>query len=227
VALDPHNSTCYQRRYQFYYWNLDYTHALDNINIQLEGQPDDVLLYIYRSELYLLLNDARRAEADARHAVTLGSGYALPYIALTQALSVQQRYADALAEAERAVSAGDPDNHVAALAARGWVHLRMGQVVQAAADFDEALKGERLDRLARFGRAAISIRNGQYESALSDIEAGISQYGGYGLGYVLRAQVNLARNEPDKARADLQAARQRILYPDEVSQADALLAGIE
>ena len=227
VALDPRNSTSYHRRYQYFYRNLDYRRALDNIDTELESQPDDPQLHIYRSELNLLLNELAQAEADALKAVELGSQYAPPYIALAQALAAQQKYPDALAEAERAVSADDPDNHVAALAARGWVHLKMGQLTQAAADFEEALRGEPFDRLVRLGRASLAIQNGQYEAALPDIETGISQYDRYGLGYLLRAKVALAQNEPDKARADLESANQRILYPDELAQVDALLAQIK
>ncbi len=223
VALDPRNPQVYHWRYEYSYWNRDYTHALSDLNTELGSDRNNPLLHIYRSELYLLLENPVQAEVDARQAVVLGHEYALTYVALAQALSIQQKYTDALAEANRAVRASDPDNHVAALAARGWVELKMGQISQATADFEEALKSDGFNRIALFGRASISIDNNQFESALNDIELGINQYDRYGLGYLLRARVAMAQDKPDKARADLSEAQDRILYPDESSQVKALL----
>lgn len=224
IIYDPHNPSAYHMRYQYYYWTRQYMNALKDLDTEIEGEANDPSLYRYRSELFLLLSLPVEAEAEARQAVELGSEYAPPHVALAQALSAQQKYTDALVEADRAVRANDPDNHVDALAARGWIHLKMAQATQASADFEEALKVEPLNRMAHFGRAILAIDNKQYQPALVDIEVGISQFERYGLGYVLRARVALAQDEPDKARADLLTAKQRVLYPDEVAQADALLA---
>ncbi len=227
VNADTTNPDPSYYRAVYYYYHLDYAHALTDISRAIQIAPDYYSYYLDRSGIYLMLEDYPKAEADARHALTTNPQEPAVHISLARALAYQGADAPALAEIALALSAQDAAIRADALALRGEIELRAGQTDQAAADFAEVLKAAPYNRLALLGQAAVNIAAKQYDAALLSIEAGIGQDSRYGLGYLLRARVEAAQGQPVKAIADLQQARQLILYPDERKTLEELLTQIK
>jgi len=117
-------------------------------------------------------------------------------------------------------------NYADALAIRGWVAFHLDQHDPAAADFSAALTQNPNNRVALLGQAALALAAKDYAAAAPDLAAGINEDNRYGLGYVLRAEVEVAQAQPLKAVADLTTAQKLILYPDERALADTLLKQI-
>jgi len=215
IAAEPNNDYAYARRAEHYYYERQYDLALADASKAIELSGDYQAYRLGRSDLYLLLDEPQKAQADAQFVVDASPNDPAGHLALARALAEAHEFPAALDRVAQALKITEPSNQADGLAARGWIELRTDQPDQAAADFAAALKLAPYHRYALLGQGAARIAAQDYAAALPDIETGIGQDSRYGLGYILRAQAEAGPGQPVRAIADLQQAQRLILYPDE------------
>jgi lipoprotein NlpI len=221
VAVDPKATEPYGWRIVYYLHHTQFKEALADYN-QLVLLDPNAANYAQRSLLHLGLNQADAAKADAAQAIAANPDAPDGYLALAQYFISAHEFTDALERAEAAVQHA-PQN-VWALAMRGRVQILLKHDDQAAADLLAAQKLDQGNPAMLLGLAELAIQRDQLDPALESLTQWEGQEGILGWGYVLRAGIEIARKEPEKARQDLAKARTRALFPDEVAAADALAA---
>jgi tetratricopeptide (TPR) repeat protein len=179
----------------------------------------------------MLLADYTAALADAKRALEESPGSVDPHLAQVRLLSIQGKYDAALAEAQAALDVAADYNRADCLVARAYIYVRLNRLDEATAEFekliepktsDDLFKPASISDLGLLGLSELAIARKSYDEALTVLDRWANNGPNTGWGYVLRAQVYIAQNQPDKARADLEHARTLILFPDEVAVAERL-----
>lgn len=154
-----------------------------------------------------------------------------PHLAQMRLLSIQGKYDAALAEAQAALDVAADYNREDCLVARAYMYVRLNRLDEATAEFEKLTEPKTSEDLFKvvsisdeglLGLSELAIARKTYDEALTLLDRWANNGPGAGWGYVLRAQVYSAQNQPDKARVDLELARTLILYPDEVVAAERL-----
>ena len=145
------------------------------------------------------------------------------YLMLAHVLADQGENDAALEQVAQALKDPDPSVQADILALRGWIYLNMERRDEARADFDAVLKDDNAPyhRAALLGRGALALAEERFTDAREPIEQGIGQDSRYGLGHLLLAQLEQAQGRPGRALAELQTARNLILYPGERAALEA------
>jgi tetratricopeptide (TPR) repeat protein len=223
VEVDPKNTDPYTPLIEAYVRRHDYDHAVEQMTRTIDLDPS-IERYVTRSALRLLLGQYAEAEADAREAIRQGPDQADGQIALAVVFFEQGQYGPALEAANAAVDRATDTNRGAALAIRGRVYVRGNALDKAAADLTDAAGAANNDGVVYIGQAELEIARKNDAAALDQIEKWIdsSDESDFGRGYLIRAQIEARRGLPAQARADLDQAQQRALFPTESQAAETL-----
>lgn len=231
IAVNPQDPKPYIWRADYLTRQRAYADGVKDYTSAIELEPENGHLYVLRSHLYVLLADYAAAEADTKRALETSSDSADPHLAQVRLFFVQGNYDAALVAAQAALDVAADYNREDCLAARARVYVRLNRLDEATADFEKLTKSQTSEDIFKvvslsdeglLGLSELAITRKAYDEALTLLDQWANNGPGNGGGYVLRAQVYLAQNQPDKARADIGLARTLILYPDEVKAAEGL-----
>jgi tetratricopeptide (TPR) repeat protein len=158
------------------YSKRDDAGALADFNEALRLNPKDSLAYAARAELMIAKGDSRHALADLDVAIDL---------APANTTLVQRRYqvhdkigafADALKDLDILLAAAPAARRATLLNARCWARAELGQNLSVAlADCDAALALAPTSAPALDSRGFVELRMGQYDKAIADYDAALSQ----------------------------------------------------
>ncbi len=221
VELDPTNADLYRARAEVYLDQGQVDRAALQLDQAVNLAPSESTYLIARSLVRLLRNDTVGATTDAQAVITAAASDPDGYAALALVQFHTHDYAAALTQAQAAVQRSRADSKAADLALRGRIYVRLEQADKADADFQAALATEADNSDALLGQAELALLRRQPAAALTALDRRQELDTRYGWGLVLRAGIEAAAKESDKARTDLEAARKRLLFPDERDRADA------
>jgi len=222
LTLDPTDPTLYHARAAVYLDQGQVDAAATQLDRALELAPGDIGYLTTRSLVRLLRNDPAGATSDAQAVITADEGEPDGYAALARVQLHSHAYPAALTQARAAIQRSRPDTKAGDLALRGRIYVRLEQAAQAQADIEAALviAGDNSDAL--LGQAELAVLRGQPATAVVALDRWESGNTRDGAGFVLRATIAVAAEDPVQARIALDTARKRLLFPDEQEQAATL-----
>lgn len=130
-----------------------------------------VFTYVARGHAYLATRRPRLALLDYSAALRLAPDQTALLLPIGEALAALGRHAEALQALDRAVAEHTRDPE--ALSSRAFVHLALGHLAQADADWARQL--ELLPRESHEARACVWLRLANYEMALNELERAIER----------------------------------------------------
>jgi tetratricopeptide (TPR) repeat protein len=222
VAVQPTATDPYTWRSDYYFNHRQYAQAAADMTQSITHGNEGAAAYASRSQLYLLGDDAVHAEADARHAIALNDKTAAGYLALAEVFFAGGNYQAALDQVDKAVALNEEYGRDMVLAGHARVAIKLGQLDRADADLAEAQRLYKQGRYNLLGLAELAQARGQIETAAGYLKDWND--GDYGIGYLLRAELEQQLQSPEAARKDLQNAQDRALFPEERTRAAALAA---
>jgi tetratricopeptide (TPR) repeat protein len=224
------NADAYGQRAEAAFEQHDYAQAVADRSRQIELAPTEAWIYGERMEAYVLLGDDNAALGDAQHIIELTPDDRLGYHAEGWVRFMKGEYDAALKQMNRAFDLSAPADRPEILAVRGRIQVRRNDLAAAAADLTAALHDAPANSSALLGQAELDIARNDLEAARLALRSWAANGDGgqrYGWGYVLRARIEAAAQQPAAARASLAQARQLALFPGERAAADALAAQLD
>jgi tetratricopeptide (TPR) repeat protein len=219
VALDP-------KQEGPYWWLLDYHAEHDEWDAAVDDMTKIITLngdreaYLVRSPLYLYLGKHGEALADANHVITQQPDQWGGYFARARILFSDGDWQAALDDLNKALEKVGDYDRPQVQAARGRTYVKLKNLDAAATDLKAALDAQSSNERALLGQAELILARGQTTEARAALDKCVENNNGDGMCYVLRAQMQLAAGDKAAAQSDLDAARGRILFPDEKRAAD-------
>ena len=177
IALGLESSEVYTwrglacREWHFYEGGCSYEQAAADLTAAIEGDPDNVRIYVARAWTYSLWGDYARSVADYGRAIELEPDNADRYFDRANAHRSQGYWDAAMEDMDRAIQM-DPER-AEFWRERGWLNLDRGELKEAIPDFDRAIELDSQECLARWGRALVNREQEQYEAALDDLSSAI------------------------------------------------------
>ncbi len=178
--------------------------AEKNINLLVQHEPENVDLRELSGQLYMARRDWKKAEEQWRWIVGQRPNSEQAHMQLAAVLLQQDRYKDALAEVSRSLEINPKRSDARSL--RGNILAALGQMEQAALDWNVALVGDSDDTVALAG-LAVYLRQTDPDRALRYAQRAVELTGWKSLGPMrVLVIVYRARGETDKAKMVLERA---------------------
>ncbi|HUS15481.1 MAG TPA: protein kinase [Chloroflexia bacterium] len=220
IAADRTNPGRWQARAEYYMDHGRWDDALADLTTPVVNNNPSSLVLAQRSQIYLLAARYPEAIKEANQSITSSRDDPYGYWALALILMVQHNYPSALDQAQEALKREPRNGNLLAL--RGSLYLRLDQLDLADADFTAALEADSENADAFLGQAELALARHQPDEASDRLQQWEENESVWGRGYLVRAAGEAARGQLVKARADLDEARKRTLYPDEQQAAESL-----
>ena len=165
LRVQPNDQETLTNRGMAYIGAGDYPRALADLNKAIRLQPNNPLALNLRGRAYMEQGQYDLAIADFNQAIHLNTDFPHAFADRCEARARQnQGLNQALTDCNLAL--GRIPNDADGLDARGLVYLRLGQLDQAIADYDAALKVDPKRASSLYGRAVASrAKTGQSDSA--------------------------------------------------------------
>jgi Tfp pilus assembly protein PilF len=175
--------------------------AENHINALVAHDPDNADLRELSAQLFMARRDWKKAEEQWRWIAEQRPNSAQAHMQLAAVLLQEDRYNDALAEVSRALEISPRRNDARSL--RGNILATLGQINQAALDWNIALAGDPDDTVALSG-LAVFLRQTDPDRALDYAQRAVDLTAWKSLGPMrVLAMVYRARGEEDKAKSVL------------------------
>lgn len=165
IQLDPQHAEAYMNRGIAYLESGQANKALRDFAESLRLEPN-ALCYYNRAQAWLARRDLERAAADLDEAVRLVPEDAESFNMRAIVLCEQGEYERALADIERAIELGHGSGH----RNKAIILEMVGEIQEAIACWDQALKARPKDPMALCRRGLLLERAGRTEQALRDLE---------------------------------------------------------
>lgn len=193
--------------------------------IELDPMPED---YIERAYAHGNRGDSDLAIADLTEAIALDGESAAAYSQRALNYNDQGLWEEAIADLDRAIELR-PDR-VDQYNGRAFAYINLGETEAAIADWGTAIALDPdgpLAWLVHSNRARALLDLGDFEAALQDAERSRELNPDNGTTYLLQAAALSALDQPDEARATLEAASELVLDSVQRSQIKAALAALD
>ncbi len=168
LAIDPNYVSVYNNRAVAHFNKGDYDSAIADYNQAIAIDPKRINAYIGRSESYGQKKDYDRAIADLNQAIALDPKNAAAFNGRCWYNAVTGQDQAALADCNQSLALQPND---AALDSRGFVYLKLGQLDNAIADYNAALKGNPKLATSLYGRGVAETKKGDANAGGADIAA--------------------------------------------------------
>lgn len=173
IRLDPNNAEALMYRAGLYQFRGDYPRSIADYDQAIRLDPGRIASFLGRGMDYEAIGQYERAIEDYSQAIRLTPDYIydsdLPALRCRARLALGQ-LADALADCDAALKDLSQTN-LYALTGRALVHLRMGNLDLALADFDRLIKWQSDDAEALYGRGLAKRMKGDASGAEGDLAA--------------------------------------------------------
>jgi tetratricopeptide (TPR) repeat protein len=178
--------------------------AESHINALVQHDPENADLRELSGQLYMARRDWKKAEEQWRWIIGQRPNSEQAHMQLAAVLLQQDRYNDALAEVSRSLEISPKRSDARSL--RGNILAALGQINQAALDWNIALVNDPDDTVALAG-LAVFLRQTEPDRALAYAQRAVELTGWKSLGPLrVLAMVHRARGEDDKAKLVLERA---------------------
>ena len=168
LSADPNNVSVYNNRAVAYFNKGDYDSAIADYNHAIAIDPKHLYAYIGRSESYGQKKDYGQAIADLNKAIELDPKNAGAFNGRCWYNAVMGQHEAALADCNRSLALQPSD---ATLDSRGFVYLKLGQLDNAIADYNAALKANPKLATSLYGRGVAETKKGNADAGNADIAA--------------------------------------------------------
>jgi Tfp pilus assembly protein PilF len=184
--------------------------AENHINALVAHDPENADLRELSAQRYMARRDWKKAEEEWRWIAAQRPNSAQAHMQLAAVLLQEDRYNDALTEVSRALELSPRRNDARSL--RGNILATLGQINQAALDWNIALAGDPDDTVALSG-LAVFLRQTDPDRALTYAQRAVDLTAWKSLGPMrVLAMVYRARGEEDKAKSVL--GRAMMAFPN-------------
>lgn len=140
LRLDPADAHAFTHRARAFSERGEYELAISDCDEAIRLDPKSNVAYYYRGRARAMQGDAERAIADFNESLRLNPLYVPALNARANELYLQQKYREAVADYDEAIRLNPKFDMVHIHYNRGNAHFRLGDLKQAAADYQESLE---------------------------------------------------------------------------------------
>jgi len=180
--------------------------AISDFSKAIELDPDAYAAYVNRGMVYASLGQLDRALADLNEALLIKPRLVEGLDARGYVHYRRKEFAAALSDLDRSIELDT--EQPSAYHHRGLVHLAMGEVENGLKDLDKALALKPGFPAAAYDRALVYLKQGRLEEAVVDLTLTIEEEPRNGPAYLYRGRAYDALGDTERARQDLEKARE-------------------
>ena len=141
LELDPGLSAAYKKRGILYYFQEEYTEAINDLHRVIELKPFESEAHLMLGLAYMKKGDIDEAVASLNRAIELDPKLADAYSYRSELYRLKGMIEDAIEDASRAIELGGSEPTIGrAYTVRAKAYRELGRIEQAEADFKKALK---------------------------------------------------------------------------------------
>jgi len=159
------------REWRFYEGGCSYDQAVADLTAALEGDPENVRIYVERAWTYSLWGDYSRSVADYDRAIELEPDNSDHYFDRASAHRSRGYWDAAIEDIDQAIRM-NPER-ADYWRERGWTNFDRRALDEAIPDFDRAIEIDSQECLAYWGRALVYREQEQYHATLDDLNSAI------------------------------------------------------
>lgn len=207
INLMPQFAEAYSTRSFISRIKGDFDNAIADATKAIELNPGSTLAYIHRGRIYSTKREPNKAIDDFTTAITLDQGNAIAYSARGEVYLSANNFDSAIIDFNNAIRMGmrSPEAHNVL----GSAYHGKGDSDNAIANFTEAIRLKSDHPLAYMGRSLVHLSKGEIELAIEDSSTAIKLNPELVPPYYVRGEARLYLQEWDRARADLNAAKNK------------------
>jgi tetratricopeptide (TPR) repeat protein len=174
LQLLPNQAQSLFTRARIYYFNEEYTQALQDANkaIELHKSQDNAEYFHLRGLIYYQMENTQKARQDFDKAISLNPQNASYYYERAFTWADTGKYAEALSDINQAMSL-DTDTRVSYLMARAEFSNQLGQFEKALADCEEIMTSSRDQAIVYYQRGVARFGLKNYTDAITDFTRAI------------------------------------------------------
>jgi tetratricopeptide (TPR) repeat protein len=204
IELAPTKAIFFRDRGNVYFFVIgDHSQAIDDYNKAIELDANDPVAYNNRGYAYFCKGDQEKAISDLTAAIRLDPGRAISYANRGLARFQKYEYDGAIADLNASLSIAKT---VGALRARSEVYFYLGDLRNAVADIDEAMRLDPKDADTYQQRGSIHMLNEEVNLAVEDFSEAIRLNPNSICAYLSRGNCFAQQSQYDKAIADMNMA---------------------
>lgn len=170
LKLNPKNAEAYYRLGSIYWVKGDYDRAASYLDRAVKLKPNTTMYLLYRGYARYGKNQFGRAIADFGRVIKLQPDDAEAFLNRSLSYIGQGDYDRALADCRQAIRLSRTSEATEGHNSCGNAYFRKGDMENAIADFDAALKLWPEYPEALYGRGCVKVRNGDVVGGRSDME---------------------------------------------------------
>ncbi len=206
VNVKNNNTDSLVTRGFVYYFRQNYKKAYDEFDQAVQSQNNYAAAYVGRAiARFKLSKDLYGAFDDFDEALKHNPNLSHTYGWRGNVLSDSGDFKKAHLDYNKAIDINP--NYMMALNNRGHTHLNLGNFNEAKEDFDKVLTLNSNYKDAYVGKGLVYLNLGEYDSAMDNFNLALQIDPRFAWAYQLRSQVFYFQDQPEKALADLEHAK--------------------
>jgi tetratricopeptide (TPR) repeat protein len=178
--------------------------AIKDFSRAIQLQPDNPVVYFWRSQVYIDICEDDKAFADSNQAIRLDPNYAMAYRNRGNVYSYKGDKDRAIADYTQAIQI-EPNRDIA-YNNRAITYSDKGEYDKALADYNQAIRLEPSNAHTYSNRGTVYAKKGDYDRAIADYNQAIKLDPNYALAYINRGIAYLNKGDNDRAIADYNQA---------------------
>ena len=185
----------------------DFDNAVADATKAIELNPRSAVAYTQRGSIYRAKGELNKAIDDFTKAIALDRGNAIAYSARGEVYLSASDFDSAIIDFKKSIIMGmrSPKNHTVL----GCTYHEKGDYDNALANFNEAIRLKSDHSLAYMGRGEVYLSKGEIKLAIEDSNMAIKLNPELDPPYYTRGEARLHLQEWDKAKADLNVAKNK------------------
>ena len=207
INLMPQFAGAYSTRSFIFRIEGDFDNAVTDATKAIELHPRSAVAYTQRGSIYRVKGELNKAIDDFTKAIALDQGNSIAYGARGEVYLSTNNFDSAIIDFNNSIIMGmrSPENHTAL----GYAYHGKGDYENALANFNEAICLKSDHPLAYMGRGEIYLSKGEIKLAIEDSNMAIKLNPELDPPYYTRGEAHLHLQEWDKAKADLNVAKNK------------------